>query len=119
MMHGAVHTISSRHVEAGDTDVGGAPAGRHFFTRQHFNKLFRTASRIERRHRNHFNGKSRIHTGGLHRCDGFGFIVFDANNDMFRAQHEAHHLYALHDLRGAFAHQHIVASNPGFAFGAV
>ena len=57
--------------------------------------------------------------GRFHRCDGFRFVVLDADQHLPRAEHVAHDERALEDGRGALAHQHVVAGNEGLAFGAV
>jgi hypothetical protein len=54
-----------------------------------------------------------------HGGNRFRLVVLDADQHAARRQHVAHDGGALEDRLGAFAHQHVVAGDEGFAFGTV
>jgi hypothetical protein len=65
------------------TDVGGASAGWHFLANQHAGELLVPAHGIHRGHRNHLHPCAK--RCRLHRGNGFGLVVLDADQRFFRA----------------------------------
>jgi hypothetical protein len=117
------HGIGGAGIGAQNADIDRALAARHFLAREQLDQLLLAAAGIQDWYRNHFKArvfsKVRATASGLHRRDGLGLVVLDADQDFFRLHQVRHDFDARHDFGCAFAHQQVVGGDPGFALGAV
>ena len=117
---GVVHGFHGAAVVADEAVVAGVLVSGDAHAEEEFEELARVAGGVAGGDAADFEARVvDVGGGALQGGDGLGFVVFDAEVDVFGTEDFGGDLCAVDDVSGVFADLQVIAGDVGFAFGGV